>query len=180
MYTMIKKEQIRAQMKLERKNFTGAERQSADEEIFKNFFLEFSRYSSFFIYNSFSSEARTDLIIAELLKAGKRVFLPRVEGGDMVPVPFGATEKGAFGILEPQGEPYEGEIEVTVIPLLAINSRGFRVGYGGGFYDRYLKDKKTIRAGMGYSFQIKDFKEDVFDVAVDKYVCEKGIYEFEK
>ncbi len=167
-------------MKLERKGFTGGERQSADGEILKNFLREFSQYGSFFIYNNFSSEARTDLIIDSLLKAGKRIYLPRVEGADMSAVPYGETKKGAFGISEPTGLPYKGEIEVTVIPLLAVNSRGFRIGYGGGFYDRYLLGANTLKVGLGYAFQLRDFKEDAFDVPVDKYVCEKGVYGFGK
>lgn len=178
-FTMNKTE-IRSKIKILRKNFEGAERRRADEAIVKFFLADFSSYGSFFIYNSFSSEARTDFLIAALLKEGKRVYLPRVEGRDMVAVPYGVTKKGAFGIPEPLGQPYNGEIEVTVIPLLAVNSNGFRVGYGGGFYDRYLKGKDTLKVGIGYGFQFEEFNEDSFDVALDKFICEKGIFGFEK
>lgn len=166
-------------MRALRKNFTGAERDNADRAVLNAFFSEFGGFKSYFIYNSFSSEARTDLIIERLLKENKRVYLPRVEGKDMLPVLYGGGfKKGAFGIWEPLGDPFGGEADITVIPLLAVNGRGFRIGYGGGFYDRYLKDKNTKKVGMGYGFQLSDFEEEPFDVPLDWFVCEKGITNF--
>ena len=176
------KDEIRNKMKVKRRYFGEVVRLEADRTILETVLAAFADSESFFIYNSFSTEARTDLIIEELLKAGKRVFLPRVEGKNMLPVPYFGEEleKGAFGINEPKGEPYSGDIDVTIIPLLAVNSRGFRIGYGGGFYDRYLKDRNTKKVGMGYGFQFEEFNEDAFDVPLDVYICEKGVYSFEK
>ncbi len=90
------------------------------------------------------------------------------------------TEKGAFGIDEPVGQAYLGDIDVTVIPLLAVNLKGYRIGYGKGFYDRFLKNRRTLKVGLGYSFQIEDFNEDVWDEPIDEFLTEKGIYRFEK
>ena len=99
----------------------------------------------------------------------------------MVAVPWGELKKGRYGIEEPCGAPFEGYAEVTAIPLLAVNSRGYRVGYGGGYYDRYLKDARTLKAGIGYFFQLTDeFEEEPFDVPLDLFICERGIYRFEK
>lgn len=173
---MSDKNAIRSEMKILRKNFSGGERAAADAAVANFFLREFGGAESFFIYNGFSSEARTDLITAELAKAGKSIYLPRVEGGDMVAVPLGGEmKKGAFGISEPDGSPYNGVAQVTVVPLLCVNPRGFRIGYGGGYYDRYLRDKKTLKVGMGYGFQMKDFPEEPFDVPLDAFVCERGI-----
>lgn len=176
------KNEIRKKMKIKRKYFGEIVRLEADRSILETFLQAFSKYDSFFIYNSFSTEARTDLIIEELLRAGKRVYIPRVEGENMVAVPYfgGELQNGAFGIPEPEGQAYNGEIEVTVIPLLAVNSKGFRVGYGGGFYDRYLRGKNTQKVGMGYGFQLEEFEEEPHDVPLDKYLCERGIYDFGK
>lgn len=174
------KNEIRYKQKIKRKYLGEIVRQEADRAILEAFLEAFSKYDSFFIYNSFSTEARTDLIIQELLKMGKRVYLPRVEGKNMVAVPYlgGELNKGAFGISEPQGQAFEGQIDVTVIPLLAVNSKGFRIGYGGGFYDRYLRGKNTLKVGMGYGFQLEEFEEEPHDVPLDKYLCERGIYSF--
>lgn len=178
---MSDKNEIRAKMRALRKNFAGEGRESADREILNSFISVFGGFDGYFIYNSFSSEARTDLIQKELLKAGKRVYLPRVEGKDMVAVLYGGGFKeGAFKISEPLGEPYSGDINVTAIPLLAVNGRGYRIGYGGGFYDRYLKDKTTLKVGLGYDFQMTDFEEEPFDVPLDYFVSEKGIKKFGK
>ena len=168
------KEELRRQFKTARYAFSGKEREIADREILKIFLKEFSGYESYFIYNSFSTEADTKGIITELLRAGKRVYLPKIVGDDMVAVPFGKTQKGAFGIEEPLGQPYDGDIDVTVIPLLAVNCNLFRIGYGKGCYDRYLKGRKTKKIGLGYSFQAAEFTEDKWDEPLDIFLCEKG------
>ena len=84
--------------------------------------------------------------------------------------------RGAFGIEEPEGQAYFGDTDITVIPLLGINSRLFRIGYGKGFYDRYLRDRHTVKVGLGYSFQRAEFKEDEWDIPLDAFICEKGIF----
>ncbi len=92
-------------------------------------------------------------------------------------VPYGKTQIGAYGIEEPSGQAFEGEIQVTLVPLLAVNKKLYRVGYGKGYYDRYLKNRRTLKIGLGYSFQIEEFKEDEWDEPLDAFVCEKEIYE---
>lgn len=173
------KDEIRYKLKIKRKYFCGVRREFADGAILDNFLNAFLRYESFFVYNSFSTEADTKGIIAALLDAGKKVYLPRVDGDKMVAVPYGETSVGAFGINEPAGKPYNGNIDVTVIPLLAVNGRGFRIGYGKGFYDRYLSDKRTLKVGLGYGFQIEIFEEEKHDIPLDLFLCEKGIYYYE-
>lgn len=172
------KDEIRRKLKIKRRYFQNIRREVADAEIFENFMNAFKKYGSFFIYNSFGSEADTKKIISALLKADKRVYLPRVEGDNIVAVPYGAMRVGAFGIEEPVGQAFAGDIEVTVIPLLAVNGRGYRIGYGGGYYDRYLKGRNTLKAGLGYAFQTEDFEEDGWDIPLDVFLCEKGVYRY--
>ena len=176
------KNEIRYRQKIKRRYLGEIVRLEADRAILEEFLNAFLKYDSFFIYNSVSTEARTDWIIGELLKAGKRVYLPRVEDKNIVAVPYfgGECKEGAFGIPEPYGQAYDGEIDVTVVPLLGVNSKGRRIGYGGGFYDRYLKDKNTLKVGLGYGFQMEEFEGEEHDVPLDKYLCERGIYGFGK
>lgn len=174
------KDELRNKLKIKRRYFQNVQRSEADRVIAETFFAAFGNYDSFLIYNSFSTEADTSRIIAGLLADGKRVYLPRVEGENIVAVPYGATRKGAFGIEEPVGQAFFGDIEVTVAPLLAVNGRGYRIGYGKGFYDRYFKVAKTLKVGLGYAFQMENFTEDEWDEPLDKFVCEKGIYNFGK
>ena len=170
------KDEVRKELKKIRFSFSGEERKKADEKILKTFLKEFGGYESYFIYNSFSSEADTKAIIDGLLRAEKRVYLPKIAGDYMVAVPYGKTKKGFLGIDEPIGQPFEGDIDITVIPLLAINKNFFRIGYGKGFYDRYLKGRKTKKIGLGYSFQQVDFIEDSWDEPLDIFLCEKGVF----
>lgn len=173
------KEEIRQKLKIKRKYFQGYRRSVADEMIAADFLAAYGRFESFLIYRSFGAEAGTDLLIDGLIKADKRVFLPRVEGEGIVAVPYGKTVKGAFGVEEPTGQAYGGKIDVTVTPLLAVNARGFRLGYGGGFYDRYFREHATLRVGLGYAFQQEEFEEDAWDEKLHAFLCERGITYFE-
>lgn len=174
------KDELRKKFKIKRKYFQNYQREVADNCILDNFLNAFSNYESFFIYNSFGTEADTQAIISALLSAGKKVYLPRVENGVMEAAPYGKLKSGAFGIEEPIGEAVTVDADITVIPLLAVNKEGFRIGYGGGYYDRYLKDKHTKRVGLGYFFQIENFERDAWDEQLDCFVCEKGIYYYGK
>jgi len=60
-------------------------------------------------------------------------------------------QKSSFNILEPvQNEVYTGNIEMVIVPLLAFDDRGYRVGYGKGFYDRFLEGKTTCKIGLSF------------------------------
>ncbi|MDE6356794.1 MAG: 5-formyltetrahydrofolate cyclo-ligase [Clostridia bacterium] len=174
------KDEIREKLKIKRRYFGEVQREVANANIRDNFFAAFGGYDSFFIYNSFGTEADTKEIINGLLKLGKKVYLPRVEGENIVPVPYGEVKKGAFGIEEPIGQAFAGEIQVTVAPLLAVNAKGQRIGYGKGYYDRYFKTAKTLRVGLGYYFQLQDFCGDSWDEPLDMFLCERGIFNFGK
>ena len=174
------KDEIRYKLKIKRKYFQGVRRTYADEVILNYFLQAYGGFDSFFVYNSFGTEADTKVLISALITLGKRVYLPRVEGESIVAVPFGQTSAGAFGVEEPTGQAFSGDIQVTVVPLLAVNPRGFRTGYGKGCYDRYFKSAKTLKVGLGYSFQQEEFPEDGWDEPLDEFICEKGIVKYAK
>lgn len=177
------KEELRYKYKIKRKYFQHSAREVADGAIADIVLEAFADRDSFFVYYSYGSEADTHLIISRLLEAGKRVYLPRVEGNEMVAVPYKAGDaliKNKYGIEEPQGQSYNGAIDVCITPLLAVNGRGFRLGYGGGYYDRFFaKHPDIFKAGIGYFLQIcnEDF-EGENDVPLDIYVSERGIITF--
>ncbi len=95
-------------------------------------------------------------------------------------MPYSTTKIGAFGIEEPEGQAYSGDIDVAVVPLLAVNSKGYRTGYGGGYYDRYLKNSSAYKVGLGYFFQIEEFENDDWDVKLDCLITETGIIYFDR
>lgn len=173
------KNAVREKLKAVRAGFSGEERAVADAAVCENFINNYLGCESFFVFCSFGSEADTKKIVSRLIGADKRVYMPRIEGDTMLAVPYGETRKGAFGIYEPCGQPYSGKIDVAAIPLLAVNRRGYRLGYGKGFYDKFLKDRSEIlKVGLGYSFQLEEFEEDGWDIPLDTFVSEKGVIKF--
>lgn len=135
--------------------------------------------NTFFVYRSFGCEAPTGELVEELLKRGKTVCLPRIENSDMVPICY---QEGApmsvnqWGIEEPLGKVFTGEIEVAIMPLVAVTVCGERVGYGGGYYDRFFAERRILKVGFCYDFQIVDeaFAEP-HDVKLDLIVTEEKI-----
>lgn len=179
------KEGLRYKYKIKRKYFQHSAREVADGAIRDIIDLAFADRDSFLIYYSYGTEADTHEIINKLILSGKRVYLPRVEGETIVPVPYTAkTEliKNSFGIAEPVGQAYDGEIQVCITPLLAVNSKGYRLGYGGGYYDRFFAAHPDIlKVGLGYSLQsCEDKFEQEYDVPLDLFICERGIITFGK
>ena len=132
----------------------------------------------FFVYLSYSSEARTDKLIDCLQEAGKKVYAPRVEGDEMCVVELGEDfTLSSFGIREPVGQPYEGEMDVAIMPLLAVDKKGNRLGYGGGYYDRYLqKHTGVYKIGYAYDIQIVDaVPHETKDITMDAVVTDKRV-----
>lgn len=105
-------------------------------------------------YMSYGSELCTHELIEESLKKGKRVYLPRVEGKDMVFYRIHSLEElvpGFHGIAEPKGDTeryvYSQEQAghtLIIMPGVAFDPYRNRMGYGGGYYDRFLRDKQGL------------------------------------
>lgn len=132
---------------------------------------------SFFIYLSFSSETPTDKLISRLRSDGHRVYCPRLEDGEMTAVEYvEELTLSEYWIREPVGEAYTGEIDVAVLPLLAVDEQGNRLGYGGGYYDRFLKKTKALRVAFCYDLQIlEEVPHEEWDERVDRIVTEERI-----
>lgn len=135
------------------------------------------RANSFLVYLSFSSEAPTDRLIEELLAAGKTVYCPRVAGEDLEAVLYGEElALSDFGIREPTGEPFLGEIDVCVVPLLAVDGDGNRLGYGKGYYDRFLRKTKAAAVGFCFDFQVlKSVPTEEWDKPMAAVVTDKRV-----
>ena len=93
-----------------------------------------------------------------------------------------AMVEGAFGALIPAEGPWV-QPQVVIVPLLAFDARGFRLGYGGGFYDRTLAGLRALGPvlAVGYAFAAQEVAEvpiDGFDQRLDAVVTEQGVREF--
>ena len=82
-----------------------------------------------------------------------------------------------LGIREPLGERYDGRMDVAIVPMLAADEQGGRLGYGGGYYDRYLSaHTETWRLGYGFDFQIvRQVPTEEHDVRLDGVITDKRI-----
>jgi len=172
------KSRIRAQKRKQRAALIEDKKEKADLSIYQNFYLSglVEKYESFFVYNSVNTEASTKSVIAYLNSIGKKVYLPRVVGTQMEAVPLSDRFiKGAFGIEEPYGEAFYGDIDAAIIPAFAFDLHGNRIGYGGGYYDRYLTAHPNIfKIVFGYDFQLlQKIVAEEHDVPVDYLITDK-------
>ncbi len=110
----------------------------------------------------------------------KSFFLPKVVGRDLK---FGRVDgvlvKGAFGIMEPEEAPFTfEEMDLFVVPAVAYDEEGYRLGYGGGYYDRLLKKKLPHQVAVGVCFDVQlvgSLPRDPWDVPVDVVVTESRL-----
>lgn len=169
----MEKSNIRRKINAMRRMLSEAERVSAAEEVFER--LEktaaFLMAENVLMYHSLPDELSTH---AFLKKWGgkKHFYLPRVNGVnlDILPYDESRLELGSFHIEEPKGADTvdPSEIEVIVVPAVAYDRRGNRLGRGKGFYDRLLAEAKATKIGVGYEFQLMDeLPAEEHDVPMD-------------
>jgi 5-formyltetrahydrofolate cyclo-ligase len=127
---------------------------------------EFVRANTVFVFLSMTSEPSTDALIAIAVTQGKRVAVPKTiwNSGEMLVVAFGGDEEelsvGEKGIREPRGSETVpiGDIELAIVPGVAFDDLGNRLGRGGGFYDRFLSSEEFVgvSCGLAYEEQVVD------------------------
>lgn len=137
------------------------------------------------LYAPAHNETDTGLILAAAFQAGKRVLYPAVCGHQMVfrhVERVEALQEGAFGILEPcpTGTDHQAdEADLIVVPGVAFDLGGHRIGYGKGFYDRFLQHpgRRAHLVGLCHDFQLTDdaLPADVHDIPMEIIVTDKRI-----
>lgn len=128
-------------------------------------------------YYSLPDEVDTHVLIDELVAEGKTVLLPKVLDDSTMELrrytgPQDLCE-GAYHIMEPSGEPFTdfSQIDVALIPGIAFDAQGHRLGRGKGYYDRFLSLLKTQTIGLCFDFQkVAEVPVDAHDVVVDRVV----------
>ncbi len=150
---------------------------------------EFKRAEIVMFYVAKDKEVRTEGMIRESLKMGKRVAVPlsKVEERDLIPLlltDYGELVPGAYGILEP-GEEYRRpvpreNIGLIIVPGVAFDRQGQRLGFGGGFYDNFLRKIPTNVPCLGLAFELQVVEElpvGENDVPVNGIITEEKIYQ---
>ena len=130
-------------------------------------------------YLSFPHEFQTQELIEQALKDEKRVLIPKTyPKGRMDFVVYDPQQlvKTSFCLLEPQGNLEvvdASQIDLIHVPGLAFTTKGYRIGYGGGYYDRYLKHFPGHTLSTVYPCQIRDFSPENHDIPVQEVLIDE-------
>jgi 5-formyltetrahydrofolate cyclo-ligase len=133
------------------------------------------------VYYPIGSEIPTQDIIQEALSNSKEVYLPKIVGKDIEfrkIEGFSSLERGGFDIMEPRQEcPLESNLDVILVPTVGISPKGIRLGYGHGYYDKFLSKNKTVTISLTLEKQIvKNIPKSEHDVLIDWIVTEDRVF----
>jgi 5-formyltetrahydrofolate cyclo-ligase len=186
------KDQMRQNLKNLREQIPPDLYESASQGIWDIFRAtpEFHKAKSIGAFASTDGEINTYSLLEGILSSGKNLYLPRVVKDkthfDFYPVTnLKIMQPGAFGILEPTGTKAAdwAELDLVLVPGLAFDRHGNRLGFGKGYYDRVLPllRKSTLIVGLAYSFQMVDeVPVSTEDVPVKALLSEKGFSHCDK
>jgi len=140
--------------------------------------IDFNNIDTVHIYLSIDKEIDTWNIIDYIFNNYKtKVVIPKVNGFNLEHCYLNEDTKltkNKFGIYEPvEGDLYEGDcFDLIVVPLLAVDEEGYRVGYGGGYYDRFLSEYSGFKIGLSLEDPI-EFEVEEHDIKLDKCIFSK-------
>lgn len=172
------KQSVRSKIRATKALLTEDEKREAARRVWE--MLEqtaaFMMSDHILMYHSLADELDSRGLLKKWHRS-KRFYLPRVNGVNLDILPFDPDrlEEGAFHIMEPTGAATTplSAIELIIVPAVAYDVRGHRVGRGKGFYDRLLADAKALKIGVGYDFQVVDeIDAEPHDVGVDVIITE--------
>lgn len=171
---LLDKKSLRAIKLKQREVFPKLLKEVYDQKICKQLLELVEESECISTYISIKDEVDTRLFINELFNKKKCVCAPVIDNQQMTMhqlTSLEATKEVAMNLLEPTSM-IECEPDIIIVPLIAFNLKGYRIGYGGGYYDRYLKDKEVLKIGIAYSWMLESFVEDDFDIPLDIIVTE--------
>lgn len=176
------KEQIRSDFKTRRRVLSCKHVRINSDKICENFLHSdiYKQCQNILAYSTIQNEVDLSQIINQALLDDKNLFLPRVEGDIMNFYRINNTDKlqiGSFDILEPQnGTMYQDATNsIMLVPGIAFSTEGARIGFGKGFYDKYLSQHNSIlKIGIAYDWQItKSWETNEFDINMNMIITEK-------
>lgn len=148
--------------------------------------LSISQKNFFLAYWSMPDEVHTHQWVLQNYPQ-KNIFLPVVKENELEIKPFTGIKNmqalPPFGILEPIGEPFKDlhKIEIILVPGIAFDRKGFRMGRGKGYYDKFLPKTSAVRIGICFSFQLFDtIPINEFDAQMDYILTENELLTINK
>lgn len=180
----MEKDQVRQKMRAKREKLTAGEVQDASAAVYGHVIEmpQIKKAKTVLAYADFDNEIQTGAITGWLLFEGKQVALPMIEDGEMSAVDYRGTllKMGTFGVAQPVAgstiiDPKT--IDVVLCPGIAFSRHLDRLGFGKGFYDRFLASApQALRIGLAYDWQVvSTFTPDEHDAQMNYVVTPKGV-----
>lgn len=180
------KKEIRAMVRKELASIPQTEFEQACEQIAERLFQteEWERAYSIAITIANEREVHTKHIIEKAWKEGKKVAVPKCRPSDRSMVfrmitDFNQLESVYCGLLEPKTDATEaaGDFDMMIVPGVAFDLDGYRIGYGGGYYDRYLQGFEGPTISLLLAEQlISAIPRDEYDIPVNILILPNGVY----
>ena len=176
------KAELRKKILQEMKALSQEQKQAMDRTLTERFLHHpfYQEAKTIATYLSFPHEFQTQELIEQALKDGKKVLIPKTypqRRMEFVVYDPQQLAKTSFGLLEPQGdlevvEP--SQIDLIHVPGLAFTTEGYRIGYGGGYYDRYLEHFAGQSLSTIYPCQVQEFNFENHDIPVQEVLIYEG------
>ena len=179
------KNKLRKELKFKRKNIE--KKAQSDEFIRENLICSdlYLEAKQVLFYAALDDEINVDECIIDALMLGKKVALPVCtdDKGNMSFYYINSIKdlkSGFFGVREPDINKCEKVTEfshsICIVPAIAYDKNGFRLGYGKGYYDRFLKNNSLISVGVCYNELIEDnLPKDEYDISVNYIITQNGL-----
>ncbi len=190
-----KKKELRQQMIRQRKSLSPLELKERSREIFQRLqgLEAYKNATKLMTYVPFQEEIHTTLVIEDFLEQNRQVFIPvtrpkekKIIISELLDLKKD-LETGHFGVMEPKPYAFRPKnpqtLDLVIVPGLAFTKSGYRIGYGGGYYDRFLPTLKQnpVTIALALDFQIVDsLPLNQYDVPVDMIVTEDQVIDCRK
>ena len=176
------KAELRKKILQEMKALSQEQKRAMDRALTERFLHHpfYQEAKNIATYLSFPHEFQTQELIERALKDDKKVLIPKTyPKGRMEFVVYHPQQlaKTSFGLLEPQGNMEvvdASQIDLIHVPGLAFTTEGYRIGYGGGYYDRYLEHFAGHTMSTIYPCQVQEFNFENHDIPVQEVLIYEG------
>ena len=173
------KKELRAMIRAQKRAMTEQEIESKSQRLTELFLATdaYRQAKTIYGYLPYNQEVRTGSLLEQALRDGKRVAVPKCYGDEMRFIyldDLSKVEKGYCGIPEPVADEPVGDdpTALVLMPGLAFDEEGHRIGYGGGFYDKFLmQEPEHPTLALCYDFQmLPELHTEEFDIPVDRVI----------
>ena len=170
----MQKKELRKLIRQRKAEHTAEEKAGISARICRQVLTDphWAKANTVFLYHALTDEVDTTMLIDAAMHEGKTVLLPVIDGDDLrLKIHTGATQTGSYSIQEPIGEEFTcyKEITLAIVPGMAFDKKGNRLGRGRGFYDRTLpKLAEAYKIGLCFPFQLlESIPCEAYDIKMD-------------